>query len=278
MNSLIPVILTRPGEANNQLADILEDKALDSLQVWRWPAFTIELPPEDEQKLLQDRLANLDDVEMVVLPSPAAVTAVAHSIDTWPSHITLATVGEGTARVIRAAFGDKVNVLAPEGDAEHSGSEALWELVKQRGAPARVLFLRGQTGREWLPKQFKSIGSDVITLCAYVRVPIGLNDNQQRELWRAVAHAHPPLLYITSTDAVDAIVHALHTVPGALEWANRGRVVTLHPRVVNRLREAGFTDIVVTTTDVPTVLQHIELFWDRARREVNLSKLTHPTD
>ncbi len=143
--SNIPIILTRPGEANNLLADMIETKQLSHTEVWRWPSFTIELPSEEEQALLAERLKNLDDVEMVVLPSPAAVTAVSHWIDHWPAHVTLATVGEGTARLIRTTFAESVSVLAPEGDAEHSGSEALWELVKRRGAPSRVLFLRGQS-------------------------------------------------------------------------------------------------------------------------------------
>lgn len=264
--SNIPIILTRPGEANNVLADMIEAKQLPHTEVWRWPSFNIELPSEEDQAALSERLKNLDDVEMVVLPSPAAVTAVSHWIDQWPSHITLATVGEGTARLIRSAFGEQVDVLAPEGDAEHSGSEALWELVKRRGAPSRVLFLRGQTGREWLPTQFRSIGSDVVTMCAYVRVPLVLNNRQKKLLNVAIA-GRSPILYITSTDAVDAMVLALHSVEGALEWAIRGDVITLHPRIVRRLQEAGFKNIAVTNTDAPTVLAQVQTFIETRQRQ-----------
>ena len=41
-----PIILMRPGEANNRLAAKLEREGLD---VWRWPAFTIELPAETDR-------------------------------------------------------------------------------------------------------------------------------------------------------------------------------------------------------------------------------------
>ena len=126
-NRYRPVILTRPGAANDRLADLLE---ADGLTVWRWPAFTITLP--EDQALVAERFAHLDDVEMVVMASPAAVTAVAHWVREWPKHITLATVGEGTAKVIRAAWGDDVKIIYPEGDAEHSGSEALFALVKKQ--------------------------------------------------------------------------------------------------------------------------------------------------
>ena len=144
-NKQRPVILTRPGAANDRLADLLEADGVE--KVWRWPAFTITLP--EDQDIVSDRFAHLDDVQMVVMASPAAVAAVAHWVRRWPEHITLATVGEGTAKVIKAAWGDDVKVLFPKGDAEHSGSEALFALVKKTGVPMRVLIARGQTGREW---------------------------------------------------------------------------------------------------------------------------------
>lgn len=246
-----PVILMRPGEANNRLADQLEAR---SDNVWRWPAFRIELPQETD--LITERLSNLDDVEMVVLPSPAAVTAVAHWVREWPEHITLATVGEGTARVIRAAWGDKVKLIYPEGDAEHSGSEALWPIVQAHGAPSRVLFLRGQTGREWLPEQFRSIGSDVVVLCAYVRMPLELDAQEFRRLQLAVA-GPSPVVYITSTDAVDVLMHAVRPVAGARDWITSGVAVAIHPRIEKRLREAGFSQIELTSTDDETVMAHI---------------------
>ena len=246
-----PVILMRPGEANNRLADKLSADALD---VWRWPAFTIELPQETE--VVAERLAHLDNVEMVVLPSPSAVAAVAHWVREWPEHITLATVGEGTARVIRAAWGDKVKLIYPEGDAEHSGSEALWPIVQAHGAPSRVLFLRGQTGREWLPDQFRRIGSDVVVLCAYVRVPLELTSQQIKCLETAI-QGPAPIVYITSTDAVDVLMCAVRSVPGAREWLARGVAVTIHPRVHARLEEAGFHRIELAGTEDEEVRRHI---------------------
>ena len=36
-----PVILMRPGEANNRLAELLEAQGIHAV---RWPAFSIELP------------------------------------------------------------------------------------------------------------------------------------------------------------------------------------------------------------------------------------------
>ena len=250
-----PVIVMRPGEANNRLACALEEQGINC---WRWPAFEIGLPSDEDCELVKQRLARLDSVEMVILPSPAAVAAVAHWISEWPEHITLATVGEGTAKAIRAAWGEKVKLIYPEGEAEHSGSEALWEILQHRGAPSRVLFLRGQTGREWLPEQFRQMGTDVITMCAYVRIPLELSPKQLRELQTAAQNCPPPIVYITSTDAVDAFFHAIRPAEGVRQWVTRGVAVTLHPRIVRRLQEAGFSHIEVTSTDDESVIAHIK--------------------
>ena len=206
-----PVILMRPGEANNRLAGVL---LKEGIECWRWPAFRIELPGKEDCDLVQERLDNLDDVEMVILPSPASVAAA------------------------------------------DSGSEALWEILKHRGAPSRVLFLRGQTGREWLPEQLRSIGSDVITMCIYVRVPLELTPEQRSDILMA-AHGPSPIIYITSTDAVDALFHAIRPVSEVRDWVTNGVAVTLHPRIVRRLQEAGFHHIEVTCTDDEVVASHI---------------------
>ena len=64
-NKQRPVILTRPGAANDRLADLLESDGVE--KVWRWPAFTITLP--EDQDIVSDRFAHLDDVQMVVMAS-----------------------------------------------------------------------------------------------------------------------------------------------------------------------------------------------------------------
>lgn len=247
-----PVILTRPGQANNRLADLLS--AENGVEAWRWPAFTIELP--EETTLVTERLANLDDVEMVLLPSPSAVAAVAHWVREWPEHVTLATVGEGTAKAIRCAWGEDVKVLYPTGSAETSGSEALFSLIEKRAVPSRVLILRGQTGREWLPQKLREMGSDVVVMCAYVRVPLELSAHEVKQLSDALS-GPSPVLYVTSTDAVDAVMHAVRPIPGAQAWLAGGTAVTIHPRVVRRLEESGFKHVEITAADDETVRQHI---------------------
>lgn len=238
-----PVILMRPGAANVRLAQKLDREGISS---WQWPAFRITLP--EDQEPVSYRLSHLDDFDMVVLASPAAVAAVAHWVKEWPPHITLATVGEGTARVIKAAWGSDIPVLYPEGEAEQSGSEALFALMKKGKIPSRVLIARGQTGREWLSEQLNALGADVEKLAAYVRVPLELSPEQTGQLQRAL-RGSSPIVYITSSDSVATLLHAIRPVPEARAWFVRGVAVTIHPRCAERLREAGFQSVDITGTD-----------------------------
>lgn len=249
-----PVILTRPGAANDRLALLLEQK--DGLTPWRWPAFRITLPPDQES--VSRRLGHLDDVDMVILPSPSAVAAVSHWVQFWPSHITLATVGEGTARVIEAAWGQNNRILYPKGDAQHSGSEALFALMQKEGIPMRVLILRGQTGREWLSEQLTSLGADVETLCTYLRLPLELASEQEITLKKAIS-GPTPVLYVTSSDAVGTILHAIRPIEGAREWLIAGHAITIHPRCAEKLTEAGFRNIKITAPEDEAVRNSILL-------------------
>lgn len=246
-----PVILMRPGAANDRLADLLEK---DGVHAWRWPAYQIVLP--EEEALVAERFAHLDDVDMVVLASPAAVAAVAHWVEKWPAHITLATIGEGTERVIRAAWGDEVRVISPKGDAAHSGSEALFEILRHSMIPRRVLIARGQTGREWLAQHLIELGADVEKITAYVRVPIELTPQQVDELSHAVS-GPSPIIYITSSDSVATLLHAIRPVPEARDWFLQGTALTIHPRCADRLHEAGFARVEITSADDQAVREHI---------------------
>ena len=76
-----PVILMRPGEANNRLAGVL---LKEGIECWRWPAFRIELPGKEDCDLVQERLDNLDDVESMA--TFAASLGNIDRVDVLPFH------------------------------------------------------------------------------------------------------------------------------------------------------------------------------------------------
>ena len=231
---LHPVILTRTGAVNQRLGLRFEKLGMP---VFLWPAFSICLP--ENEAPVAARLSDLSDVQLVLLVSPAAVSAVAHWVDRWPAHITLATVGEGTARVARAAWGERVPIIYPKGDASQSGSEALMAELCRRGVPSRVLICRGQAGREWLTEQLTARGADVQKLMCYERLPLELTLQQQAQLEAAIS-GPAPVTYITSSEAFVCLMRAVHPVKGAWEWLLSGAAVVIHPRSEQKAQEAGF--------------------------------------
>ena len=87
-------------------------------------------------------------------------------------------------------------------------------------------------------------------------MPLELDAQEFRRLQLAVA-GPSPVVYITSTDAVDVLMHAVRPVAGARDWITSGVAVAIHPRIEKRLREAGFSQIELTSTDDETVMAHI---------------------
>lgn len=247
-----PIILMRPGASNERLAERLTKLGMN---VWKWPAFTI-LPPTDPERV-KERLSDLSSFDMVLLASPAAVAASAAYVKSWPKHITLATIGSGTARVIRAAWGENTQVLYPDGEAFDSGSERFFELLKSRGFPSRVLIIRGQVGREWLREQLLAHGTDVEVLPAYQRLPLELSSAELEKL-RFSTQGLAPIIYLTSTDAVGVLLHAVKTVSGALEWLQKGFVLTIHPRPKAQLEEVGFHNVALVSAKDEKVQEAIE--------------------
>ena len=240
-----PIILMRPGAPNDRLAERL---AKLGMNVWKWPAFTI-LPPEEPERV-KERLSDLTKFDMVLLASPSAVAASAE-------HITLTTIGSGTARVIRAAWGPDTPVLYPEGETFESGSERLFELLKSRGFPSRVLIVRGQVGREWLREQLMAHGTDVEVLPAYQRAPLELSTAELDKLQSSIS-GPAPIVYLTSTDAVGVLMHAVKTIPGALEWLQKGFILTIHPRPKAQLEEVGFRNVALVSAKDEKVQEAIQ--------------------
>lgn len=244
-----PIVLMRTEPANRPLAERLEK---EGLPVWIWPAFSIEPPAPAQVQRLKSRLADLSDVSHVVVPSPSAVQQVGRLIRAWPAHITLCAVGAGTAAAIERIWGKAVRVLSPRGDVRRSGSEALWELIQADGMPSHILFLRGQSGREWLPGQFRRHGVKVTVMCAYQRVAMTLTPARREQLVAAMK-GEPPVIYISSTHAVEALRAAVSEIDGAFSWFCRGIAVTLHPRIEQKLYDVGYKQVLLTDAPAAAV-------------------------
>jgi uroporphyrinogen-III synthase len=67
----------------------------------------------------------------------------------------------------------------------------------------------------------------------------------------------PPLLVITSSEAVDSLLAAAQAQPDAAavtRWLQRGRALALHPRIVARLHAAGFADVACVPCEIDALM------------------------
>lgn len=147
----LKVLVTRPAHQAAPLAGKL--RAAGALPLL-WPALDIEPIGCDA---LPARLARAD---LAVFISPNAVEICAARLGTQalPPRLTVAAVGEGTARALRERMG-RAPDLVPEGRFDSEGLLALPALAGMSGK--RVLIVRGEGGRELLSDTLRRRGATV---------------------------------------------------------------------------------------------------------------------
>lgn len=236
----LTVVVTRPGAAGATLVEELRRAGLPALWL---PAFDFGPPPDEAAA--RATLARLADFDLAIFVSPQAARATAALLAAaWPPATAIATVGGGTTRAVLAAVtgAAQARLLAPleaDDDPAGSGSESLWPLLQaMQPPPRRVLLLRAQAGRQWLAERLQAIGASVLPLAVYTRRPVEPTAAQRAEL--AAAAQGNLASVLSSSDAVEALVAQLATQPAVLRALRAGPALATHPRIVERLRAAGF--------------------------------------
>jgi uroporphyrinogen-III synthase len=204
--------------------------------------------------MVRSLLARPDGVALTIIaPEPTAQGPALHAEDEPRVAST-----EQLVESVEARSGPPDDLRSDDADAG-SGSEAFWQAWQahrahqgEAGHPLRrVLLLRAAQGRDWLLDQLRGSGAQVDPVAVYSRRAHPWN--AQDVAWVAARiGGPPPLLVITSSEAVDALIDAAScALPAALPWLRRGRALALHPRIVERLHAAGFADAacVVCTVD-----------------------------
>ena len=243
------IILTRPEEQSRAIASFLASESF-----WIWPAFQFSRPKNFDAVV--KRLSRLEDVDALLLVSPAAVGFAKEALPMIPKGLTVYAAGRATAAAIQSAWGANLNLIYPEGSTDKSGSEALFSLMEGKGFPRHLLILRAQEGREWLAEKLTALGHTVEKMCIYEKTPFSLDAHKKEVLLQALKEETPVTL-ITSTDAVAVFERALSSLAGAIDWLKDGTVLTIHPRIQETLRKAGFRDVRMSATSDPENLAKV---------------------
>lgn len=219
-----PLVLTRPA---SQEAAWLE--ALTALAVPVCSLPLIEVAPVPEA--LAPARAALQDAQVVFFTSPAAVQALFQGEALpWPAHTLAVCVGPGTAAALRAQ--GVPQVLSPAADALQFDSETLWPLLEtnRQWAGQRVLWLRGDGGRDWLIEQLRGQGAALDVQTIYRRSPVKLATDQLTALM-----AQPALWLFSSSEALGHLASKLSEL-----GLSPPEGLFTHPRIAERAQALGW--------------------------------------
>jgi uroporphyrinogen-III synthase len=228
----------------------------------------LEIEPLPDQGPLQAALAQLcaapaagaePHYAMAAFVSPNAIDAAFAHLNSWPSGVTLAVLGEGS-RAALAAHGitpDKVDIVSPA-DSAHSDSEHLLQsldLAALRGR--RVLIIRGESGRELMADGLRAAGALVDVVPAYRRsVPV-LTPALQATLQRLLSQQNDWI--ITSSEALRGLQALLeqmdlaspHQVGSAPQQnyvvkMQQQHLIVPHARIAETANKLGFSRLTLT--------------------------------
>lgn len=243
MRALVVTRAADEGGANDARDRTLREAGIP---VVHFPLIRI-LPPADPDAA-RVTLAGLAGFDLAVPVSPAAVRATFALLEgPWPEACMLGLVGPGShAAVLREltargqAAGPPRVVAAP---ADQADSEGLWralQAVRPQGwVGARVLILRGGTGREWLAERFDEAGAQVVRLAVYRREAPALDAPTLARLRTLLAQDAVWLL--SASEAVGNMGDMLRADghDPARILADR-RAVATHARIAQAARTLGF--------------------------------------
>jgi uroporphyrinogen-III synthase len=226
-------MLTRPAAQAQVWLDALQGLGVPARN---WPLMQTEPLPGVQATARGEVMRS----EAVFFTSPAAVQALfAGEPMAWPTRCLAICVGPGTSQALHLA--GVPHVLSPAPEAQQFDSEALWPLLQahQNWQGRRVLWLRGDGGRDWLIEQLRAQGAEVQLLSVYRRVLAPHDGPSQRRLAQSLAE---PALWLFSSS--EALTHLAALAPST-HWP-AVQALTTHPRIDQAAQLLGMQSRVVS--------------------------------
>src|SRR5258706_3976043 len=265
--SSVPIVVTRPDDAGRELTAQLAELGADALWL---PSFEIGPAPDPEAVRAQLRQMSSYDIAIFVsanavratrlILAPPAAGLESDGAYTWPAQVPIGVVGAATRAQEAVAFAG-AKIIGPvslndedERAGLEAGSEALWRALQASSiALRRVLIVRAEAGREWLREQLQDAGADVTSVAVYTRRVPRLNEEQGRWLHERSLGAAPALV-VTSSEAVAALAQQMAAAPALAHWLRAGRALASHSRIAERLRAAGYRNVVVVAPQAQAIV------------------------
>jgi uroporphyrinogen-III synthase len=229
------ILVTRPRPQGEQLYKKLQEIGAKPIY---FPL--IDIVPPDDTTLLQKSISLLDHFNWLIFISPQAViqsmAMIQSSWITFPEHVKIAAIGQGTAATLQAAglpvISQPVNDWCTEG---------LLELPEfQHLMHQKIAIVCGAGGRTLLADKLRERGAEVSLLVAY-----------QRQLPKIERNKY---IHLFSVDSLDIIVitsqeslQNLLLLVGEEHWLYLFSItlVVISERIAAYAKEKGFQKIVI---------------------------------
>lgn len=225
------VMVTRPVQQACHLTQLIEQAGG---KAFLFPVLEIHDIPDPVQ--LNNVIDQLDQFDLAIFISRNAVCKAVSAVSarrTWPENLKLATIGQGSARELKALLGRGPDICP----SQQFNSEALLALDEmQNVAGLRIIIFRGESGREVLAETLRERGAEVTYAAAYrLATPKIADDKLPHEKMT------PKIDIITITSAKG--LHNLLDMVGAKarSWICSLPLVVVNQRLVKLAKELGFT-------------------------------------
>ena len=234
------VIVTRPAAQAADWVRQLQAQAIDAVAL---PLIGIA-PVADATELIAAWHA-LAQRRLVVFVSPNAAEqffATRPATATWPPATLAGSPGPGTTRVLDTLGVPAAQIVEPAADAAQFDSESLWQQLAPRDwRGAKVLIVRGDSGRDWLADTLRTHGAEVDHVAGYRRCAPSFDAAQRTLLQDALAAPERHLWFFSSSEAIDNLAACTQGVAG-VDWSRSAAVAT-HPRIAARAGQLGFARV-----------------------------------
>ncbi|WP_292967598.1 uroporphyrinogen-III synthase [Nitrosomonas sp.] len=244
------ILITRPLHQAGNLATQIK---LLGGEPWLFPV--LEISDSENRQPLLDTIVRLDEFDLAIFVSPNAVEKVMSLIRAgrgWPRHVSVATVGKGSARALER-YGI-TRVIVPE---DGSDSEALLRMPQlQVMQNRRVVIFRGNDGRKLLGDTLRNRGANVEYVECYHRHKPEIDPLPLLKHWR---NNGIQAVIISSSEGLDNLIDMIGETGKQLLEATP--VFTAHDRIECKAVASGIRKIYRTSLgDEGTVQGLLEYF------------------
>lgn len=241
------ILVMKPGREGKAAA---KAAAKGGMPVFFWPAFSF-LSAKRSQADIEKLVQEARDGALLIVVSPAAVRCLSEIVPDFPDSTRFAAVGAPSAELIQKYWPNTKRAIFPKGTSLQSGSELLFDELKALGLPKKAIILRGQTGREFLFEELQKAGVDVRKEVIYRRIPFKASEEEKAQL----EQTPPAAVYLTSSDSADILLE--NVCESMRESIKDAAVLTIHPRIAERLHELGFPRVSLIDSHDPNLIHEL---------------------